>query len=74
MGGKPLRLMRAIVRDYTRPGDIVCDPCAGGGTTLLAALTEGRGAVGAEMDPAHYEIARKRLAAGYTPPLFFEGD
>lgn len=74
MGGKPLRLMRAIVRDYTRPGDIVCDPCAGGGTTLLAALTEGRGAVGAEMDPAHYEIARKRLAAGYTPPLFFDDD
>ena len=74
IGGKPLRLMRAIVRDYTRPGDIVCDPCAGGGTTLLAALTEGRGAVGAEMDPAHYEIARKRLAAGYTPPLFFDDD
>lgn len=74
MGGKPLGLMRAIVRDYTRPGDIVCDPCAGGGTTLLAALTEGRRAIGAEMDPAHYEIARKRLAAGYTPPLFFDDD
>lgn len=70
MGGKPLRLMRALVRDYSRPGDLVCDPCAGGGTTLLAALTEGRRAVGAEMDPAHYDIARKRLAKGYTPPLF----
>ncbi len=74
IGGKPLWLMRSLVRDYTRPGDLVCDPCAGGGTTLLAALTEGRGAVGAEMDPAHYEIARKRLAAGYTPPLFFDDD
>lgn len=70
MGGKHLGLMRAIVRDYTRPGDLVCDPCAGGGTTLLAALSEGRRAVGAEMDPEHYEIAKKRLAAGYTPPLF----
>ena len=70
MGGKPLGLMRAIVRDYTRPGDLVCDPCAGGGTTLLAALSEGRRAVGAEMDPKHYEIARKRLARGFTPPLF----
>lgn len=72
VGGKPLGIMRAIVRDYSRPGDLICDPCAGGGTTLLAALTEGRRAVGAEMDPKHYEIARKRLAKGFTPPLFTE--
>lgn len=72
VGGKHLGLMRALVRDYTRPGDLVCDPCAGGGTTLLAALTEGRRAVGAEMMPEHYEIARKRLAKGFTPPLISE--
>jgi site-specific DNA-methyltransferase (adenine-specific) len=72
MGAKPLWLMRALVRDYSRPGDLVCDPCAGGATTLLAALMEGRRAVGAEMDPAHYEIGRKRLAKGFTPPLFAE--
>lgn len=72
IGGKPLWLMRALVRDYTRPGDLVCDPCAGGGTTLLAALMEGRRAVGAEMMPEHYEIARKRLAKGFTPPLIRE--
>lgn len=70
VGGKPLWLMRALVRDYSRPGDLICDPCAGGGTTLLAAATEGRRAVGAEMDPKHYEIARKRIAKGYTPTLF----
>jgi hypothetical protein len=54
VGGKPLWLMQSLVRDYSRPGDLVCDPCAGGGTTLLAAVTERRRAVGAEMDPAHY--------------------
>lgn len=70
VGGKSMALMRALVRDYTRPGDLVCDPCAGGGTTLLAALTEGRRAVGAEMDRDRFDIARKRLARGYTPPLF----
>ncbi len=62
VGSKPVWLMRAIVRDYTRPGDLVCDPCVGGGTTLLAARMEGRRAVGAEMMPEHYEIARRRLA------------
>jgi DNA modification methylase len=64
--------MRALVRDYTRPGDLICDPCAGGGTTLLAGVMEGRRAVGAECMPEHYEIARKRLERGFTPSLFSE--
>jgi len=68
-GGKPLWLMRAIIRDYTRPGDLVCDPCAGGGTTLLAAAIEGRRAIGAEMDPDTHAKATARLAAGYTPNM-----
>ena len=51
IGGKPLRLMHAIVRDYTQPGDLVCDPCAGYGTTLRAAVAHGRRAIGAEIDP-----------------------
>ena len=61
-GGKSSDGMRAIVRDYTRPGDIVCDPCAGGGTTLLAARMEGRRAIGSEMMPEHFDIASRRLA------------
>jgi site-specific DNA-methyltransferase (adenine-specific) len=71
VGSKPLWLMRALIRDYTRPGDLVCDPFAGGGTTLLAAVMEGRRAIGAEMMPAHFDIARKRLERGFTPPLQF---
>lgn len=73
MGGKPLWFVRALVRDYSRPGDLVCDPCSGGATTLLAAAIEGRRAVGAEQDPKTYELARKRLARGYTPTMFAEG-
>jgi site-specific DNA-methyltransferase (adenine-specific) len=61
IGGKPIALMRALVRDYTRPGDLVCDPCAGGGTTLLAAVQEGRRAVGSEMDPETHAKAVERL-------------
>jgi len=66
-GGKPLWLMRALVRDYSRPGDLICDPCAGGGTTLLAAAIEGRRAIGAELDPETFALAVKRLARGFTP-------
>ncbi len=72
VGGKPLWLMRALVRDYSKPGDLVCDPCAGGGTTLLAAAIEGRRAIGAEVDPDTHAKATRRLAAGYTPDLFTE--
>ena len=72
VGGKPLWLMRAIIRDYTRPGDLVVDPCAGGGTTLLAAVMEGRRAIGAEMDPATFDKAVARLRKGFTTPLFHD--
>ena len=71
VGGKPLWLMRAIIRDYTRPGDLVVDPCAGGGTTLLAAVMEGRRAIGAEMDEKTFEKAVARLRKGYSAPLPF---
>lgn len=68
-GAKPRWLMRAIVRDYSRRGDLICDPCAGGGTTLLAAVIEGRRAIGAELDPVTFGLAVKRLQGGYTPCL-----
>ena len=71
IGGKPLWLMRALVRDYSEPGDLIVDPCAGSGTTLLAAVIEGRSAIGAECDPATYELAVKRLRQGYTPAMDF---
>lgn len=69
-GAKSVDVMRAIVRDYSRPGDVVCDPHIGSGTTLVAARLEGRLGIGSERLPKHYNIARKRLEAGYTPPLF----
>lgn len=69
-GGKPLLLMRAIVRDYSRLGGLVCDPCAGGATTLIAAAEQSRRAVGAEIDPETHAKATRRIASGYTPDMF----
>jgi hypothetical protein len=70
VGGKRTDVMRALVRDYTRPGDLVCDPCAGGGTTARACQLEGRRFVGAEVDPDTHRAASQRLAQPYTAPLF----
>lgn len=69
-GCKPLGLMRAIVRDYSRPGDLIVDPFCGSGTTAIAAASESRRCITSEELPDHYEIARKRIARGYTPDLF----
>ena len=72
IGGKPLDLMRKVVSDYTRPGDLVCDPCAGGATTLLAAYQTGRRAVGSELDPATYAKAKARLDRALAQPHLFD--
>ncbi len=69
IGGKPAWLMQSLIRDYTKPGDLVCDPCAGSGTTLISAAIEGRRSIGAEMDPKTYALAKKRIERGYTPVL-----
>ena len=68
-GGKPLNVMRAIVRDYSDPGDVICDPTAGGGTTLLAAAMEHRQAIGAEVDKDTWALAVERLSRPYQPSL-----
>lgn len=61
MGEKPIELMRALVRDYSEPGERILDPHAGSGTTLLAAALEARSAIGAEMDGRTHALALERL-------------
>ena len=63
IGGKPLSLMRAIIRDYSNEGDLVCDPCGGYGTTLIAAEQMKRRAIGSEIDADAYAEACARIDA-----------
>lgn len=58
---KPLALMEALVRDFTDPGELICDPFAGSGTTGVAARRLGRRFVGWELDPKYAEVARRRI-------------
>lgn len=58
---KPLWLMQRIVAASSPYGGSVLDVFAGSGTTLCAAKSYGRTAVGVEMNEAYCEIAAKRV-------------
>lgn len=59
---KPLALAAAFVSDFTAPGETILDPFCGSGTTGVAAVKAGRGFIGIEADPAHFEISRRRIS------------
>lgn len=61
-GGKPIALMERLVLAYSRPGDLVVDPCCGAGTTLVAAIRHGRRATGGDIDPTHAGLAAQWIA------------
>jgi DNA modification methylase len=59
----PVELAEFFIKAGTRPGDLVLDPFAGSGTTLVAAEALGRRSLGIEIDPAAAAVAMKRLKA-----------
>ncbi len=61
VGQKPVALMRALIRDYSEPGELICDPHAGSGSTAVATLLEGRRFVGAEKSKHLVVAAQKRI-------------
>lgn len=48
------------VEDHWRNG-IVLDPFAGSGTTLAVATGHGRDAIGIDLDPRNFDLARERI-------------
>lgn len=60
---KPLPLLGELISLFTSPGDLVCDPYAGSGSTGVACLRTGRGFTGAERDWRWVALALERFAA-----------
>ena len=59
---KPTSLMRYLCRLVTPPGGVVLDPFAGSGSTGKAAMLEGFGFIGIELNKEYADIARARIA------------
>ena len=62
---KPIKVLMNLIQLFTDEGDIVIDPVAGSGTTLLAALELNRKAYGFEIKKNFYKDAMK-LIEEYT--------
>lgn len=58
---KPVQLLRELIESSSHIGELVLDPFAGVGSTLIAARQEGRRSIGIEIEERYCEIAAKRL-------------
>lgn len=57
---KPVSMVKDALLDVTRRGDIILDPFAGAGSTLMAAERSGRHARLLEIDPAYVDVMLRR--------------
>ena len=53
--------MADLVERLTKPGQLVCDPFLGGGTTAVVSLALGRRFVGCDIDAEHVEQTKARV-------------
>jgi len=58
---KPERLLERIILLSSNPGDLVCDPMCGSGTTLAVAARLRRPFIGIDQSPIAIDIAGQRL-------------
>jgi DNA modification methylase len=65
--GKPLSVVRDLVRRLAIPDAVVLDPFTGSGTVLRAAKDLGRRAIGVEIEERYAEIAANRLRQMVLP-------
>jgi DNA modification methylase len=67
----PLELATRLVRMFSFTGDTVLDPFCGSGTTMVAALRNGRNSIGLDIDPEYCRMAARYIKAE-TAELFAE--
>jgi len=56
------QLARNVIEMYSEPGEVVLDPMAGGGTTLIEAKLLGRRFIGADINPAAVKLCEQATA------------
>ena len=67
---KPVPLLERLIEIFTDPNDVVIDPCAGSGTSLLAAIQKNRKAYGFEIKKDFFSHARDKVLSKFQLSLF----
>ena len=67
---KPVKLLERLIEIFTDKGDVVIDPCAGSGSTLLAAAQIGRRSYGFEIKKDFFKAANASVLNKIQPKLF----
>ena len=67
---KPIGVIENLIRIFTDEDDVVIDPVAGSGVTLLAAKNLGRRAYGFEIKKDFYKVANEKVLTSTKPYLF----
>lgn len=67
---KPVPLLERLIEIFTDPNDVVIDPCAGSGTSLLAAIQTHRKAYGFEIKKDFFSKARDKVLSSFQMSLF----
>ena len=58
---KNLKLFEELILDNSNEGDLIFDPCMGGGTTAIASINTNRNYLGFELDPTYYEKTVEKI-------------
>ena len=67
---KPISLLRRLIEIFTDVDDVVIDPCAGSGSTLIAAANIGRRAYGLEISKRFFQDACEAIKSNIQQDLF----
>lgn len=67
---KSIHLLSWLIEIFTDPGDVVIDPCAGSGVTLLAAEQSGRKAYGFEIKKEFVRQYEEKIKGNYQTTIF----
>jgi len=67
---KPVKLLERLIQLFTDRSDVVIDPCAGSGTTLLAAAQTGRKGYGFEIKKDYFKLANEKVLSRIQMQLF----
>ena len=67
---KPVKLLEKLIELFTDIGDVVIDPVAGSGTTLLASKNLGRHSYGFELKKEYVKAFQEKIITQYNPSLF----